>query len=81
MKLKDLCEKETLPSVKTLSAEEIAKHHNTSTNKIKRALEKGMAVELEHTKKKHLAREIALDHLKELPDYYDRLEKVEKHDG
>jgi hypothetical protein len=41
-------------------------------------LEKGIEVELEHTEDRSLAREIAMDHLKEIPDYYDRLEKMEK---
>jgi len=41
-------------------------------------LSKGIKVELEHTGDLAMAREIALDHLNEFPDYYDRLEKVEK---
>ena len=45
---------------------------------IKSQLAKGIKVELEHTSKHDVAEEIALDHLKEYPDYYDRLEKVEK---
>ncbi len=40
-------------------------------------LEKGIKIELEHTKSKELAAHIALDHLAEFPDYYDRLEKME----
>jgi len=42
-------------------------------------LAKGIQIEMEHTKDKSLAQEIAMDHLTELPDYYDRLEKIEKH--
>jgi hypothetical protein len=41
-------------------------------------LKKGIKIEMEHTKDKDLAREIAMDHLKEIPDYYTRLEKMEK---
>jgi len=41
-------------------------------------LEKGVKVEQEHTRDKSLAKEIAKDHLSEFPDYYDRLEKMEK---
>ncbi len=41
-------------------------------------LAKGIKVELEHTGDMALAREIALDHLGEFPDYYDRLAKAEK---
>lgn len=40
-------------------------------------IEKGIKVELEHTGDKEKAREIAKDHLAEIPDYYDRLEKME----
>jgi len=38
----------------------------------------GIEVELEHTKDKMTALEIATDHLEEIPDYYTRLEKMEK---
>ena len=40
-------------------------------------LAKGVKVELEHTDDKDLAREIAMDHLTEFSDYYDRLETME----
>jgi hypothetical protein len=40
---------------------------------------KGIKVELEHTKDKAIAEEIALDHLTEDPRYYDKLETIEKH--
>jgi hypothetical protein len=39
---------------------------------------KGIEVEMEHTKDPKLALEIAIDHLEELPDYYTRLNKMEK---
>lgn len=38
----------------------------------------GIEVEKEHTKSALVAELIARDHLKELPDYYSRLEKMEK---
>jgi hypothetical protein len=38
----------------------------------------GIEVELEHTTDKDLAREIAMDHLAEDPDYYRKLARVEK---
>ena len=41
-------------------------------------LEKGIAAELEHTSSKKIAREIAMDHLKEDPRYYSKLEKFHK---
>lgn len=37
----------------------------------------GIEVEKEHTVDKELSEEIAKDHLKEIPDYYTRLEKME----
>ena len=37
----------------------------------------GIKVEQEHTGDKNLAREIAMDHLAEIPDYYTRLKKME----
>jgi Protein of unknown function (DUF5661) len=37
----------------------------------------GIKVEGEHTSNKEIARHIALAHLKELPDYYTRLKKME----
>ena len=42
------------------------------------ALNKGIKVELEHTNDESLAVEIAMDHLTEDPQYYDKLEKIEK---
>ena len=39
-------------------------------------LAQGLMIEREHTPKKHLATEIALDHLAEHPDYYTRLKKA-----
>lgn len=56
----------------------IAKKHGVDVSQIKQQLAKGIKVELEHTSHKDIAREIALDHLGEEPDYYDRLEKAEK---
>lgn len=49
-------------------------------------MEMGIAVEMEHIGKSDLsedekiaiARDIARDHLKEIPDYYTRLKKMEK---
>lgn len=41
-------------------------------------LQMGIKVEMEHTNDKEVAKRIALHHLKELPDYYTRLEIMEK---
>ena len=39
---------------------------------------KGMEVEMEHTDDPKIALEIAMDHLEEIPNYYDHLDKMEK---
>jgi len=62
----------------TPSFHEIRKKHNVSYKNLIDQLSKGIKIELEHTGDLAVAREIALDHLNEFPDYYDRLEKVEK---
>jgi hypothetical protein len=41
-------------------------------------LAKGVQVEKEHTNNEYVAKIIAKDHLKEIPDYYTRLTKMEK---
>lgn len=45
------------------------------------ALQQGQRVEKEHTDKPALAKEIAMDHLSEDPQYYGKLKKVEKSAG
>ena len=78
MKIRELFEvQETMPSVKTPSPSGLAKKHNVALKVIEAQLKKGVTVELEHTKDRAKAKEIALDHLSEFPDYYDRLKKVE----
>lgn len=64
-----------------MSVQDLADRHNVSVEKIKSQLAKGIKVEMEHTGDKSVAREIAMDHLAEFPDYYDRLEKVEENCG
>lgn len=44
----------------------------------KEELKKGLKVEKEHTKDKRIAKEIALDHLAEDPNYYSKLEIIHK---
>ena len=41
-------------------------------------IEKGKEIELEHTNNPNLAREIAMDHLTEIPNYYTHLEEMEQ---
>jgi len=67
-----------LKSVPTLSAREIAKKHGLSLAYIAKQIAKGVKVEKEHTKSIRQANEIARDHLGERPDYYIRLDKMEK---
>lgn len=45
--------------------------------KLKSQLNKGIKVEMEHTTNKTKAKEIAMDHLSENPDYYTKLKKIE----
>ena len=40
--------------------------------------QKGKKVESEHTDDEEKQNEIASDHVSEFPDYYDRIEKMEK---
>jgi len=57
------------------------KHGKTISNvetMLKKQLNKGIKVEMEHTKDKGQVKEIAMDHLFEDPKYYDKLEKIEK---
>lgn len=62
----------------TLTPKQIADKHGVAVSDIEAQLKKGIAVEKEHTSNDAMAREIALDHLAEVPDYYDRLAKVEE---
>jgi DNA-binding CsgD family transcriptional regulator len=57
--------------------EEIADMHGVAVEQILDQIEKGIKVELEHTDNEEMAKEIAMDHLYEIPDYYDRLAYVE----
>lgn len=73
MKLRDLDQ-----STKTI-ADLLVKYadDNISEDFLMDQLKKGIKVELEHTTDEKVAEEIALDHLDEFPDYYDRLEQAE----
>lgn len=62
----------------TPSFSKIQKKHGVTSAQLRSQLLKGIEVEKEHTGDTALAREIALDHLDEFPDYYDRLENAEK---
>jgi len=55
------------------TVQDIARKHQVEVNDIKSQLDKGVKVEMEHTKNKKVALEIAMDHLMEDPKYYDKL--------
>ena len=59
------------------TVEQIAKKHHLDVSFIEKQLKMGEKIEHEHTKNHELAREIALQHLDEIPDYYTRLKKME----
>lgn len=69
------CNEEFKP---TPSIENVAAKHGVSVDVIKAQLKKGIKVEKEHTKLSSVAEKIALQHLDEFPDYYDRLRRIEK---
>jgi hypothetical protein len=61
-----------------MTIEKIAEKHKTTVDAIKSQIEKGKKVEMEHTDDPKEAELTAMDHLVEIPDYYDRLEKMEE---
>jgi hypothetical protein len=64
---------------KGLSLNDIAEKHGVSVDIMVAEFKKGIAVEMEHTTDREVAKEITLDHLFEDPKYYDKLEKVEEY--
>ena len=63
------------------SVEDIAEKHNVSAAVIIQALAIGKQVEMEHTNDEATAEMIALTHLWEKPDYYEKLQQMEQHDS
>ncbi len=61
-----------------MTVEDIAKKHNVTVEDIEKQLEIGIQIEQEHTSDSEHAKKIAMDHLVEFSDYYDRLVKMEK---
>jgi hypothetical protein len=59
------------------TVEQIAKKHRLDVAFIQKQLDIGEPIEHEHTNDHALARDIALQHLDEIPDYYTRLKKME----
>jgi hypothetical protein len=67
-----------MPKFKThKTVEQIAKKHRLDVSFVQKQLDMGEPIEHEHTKDHELARDIALQHLDEIPDYYTRLKKME----
>jgi len=58
--------------------EDLAKKHGVSIDHLQNQLNRGIEIEIEHTKQKKIAKKIAMDHLFEDPDYYTKLLKLEK---
>ena len=72
--LMDLAKKHAYDdSTDSTSKEKIKDMYKT----LKLQLDKGIRVEMEHTKSRIKAKEIAMDHLSEDPKYYDKLSKIE----
>lgn len=61
-----------------LTPKDISDKFKVDITKINKEIELGVNIELEHTDSKKLAKEITLDHLIEMPDYYTRLKKMEQ---
>ena len=62
----------------TPSLDKIAKKKKIPLEKLKKELKTGINHEKEHTSRTDVAKEIALDHIGEIPDYYKRLKKIEE---
>jgi len=62
----------------TMTPDQLAAHHGVSVDKIRQQLNIGQKIEHEHTSVDSKALKIAKDHVKEFPDYYTRLNKLEK---
>jgi hypothetical protein len=60
----------------TMNLDKLAQYHRVSKNYLMDQLMKGISIETEHTVDYNVAMEIALDHLKENPNYYVLLNKA-----
>jgi hypothetical protein len=61
-----------------MSKKDIADKFDITVDDVTKELEMGSDIEMEHVETKEVAKEIAMDHLVEIPDYYTRLKKMEK---
>ena len=55
----------------------LASYHDVPVELIELMIDWGVKVEMEHTSDKKIAREIAMDHIKEDPVYYVKLKEME----
>lgn len=76
MLLHEILNKTNVLDQPTLSIGKIASKHKVPKEYIQSQLKAGIRIEMEHTTHKDTAREIALDHLSEDPDYYKKLRKA-----
>jgi hypothetical protein len=53
-----------------MSAKDLAKKHKVDIKDIEKEIKVGTKIEMEHTDSKEMAKEIAMDHIAEFPDYY-----------
>jgi hypothetical protein len=53
-----------------MSPEDLAKKHKVDIKDIEKEIKVGTKIEMEHTDSKKMAKEIAMDHIAEFPDYY-----------
>lgn len=64
-----------------MTIDDIAEKHGISVDEVKAQLAKGIKIEYEHTHLRQVAQRISMDHLSEIPDYYDRLIAMEREAG
>ena len=55
---------------KGMSLKDLAKKHEVDIKDIEKEIKVGTKIEMEHTDSKEIAKEIAMDHITEFPDYY-----------
>lgn len=53
-----------------MTTKDLAKKHDVSVKDIEKEIKVGVEIEMEHTDSKKIAKEIAMDHIAEFPDYY-----------
>ena len=75
MSLMDLAKKHTYDRMSRKQSDERIKK---MYDHLQKQLNKGIKVEMEHTDTKKTAREIAMDHLAEDPNYYNKLAKIHR---